>query len=145
MTAAAREPAAARVPRGIRNNNPGNIRRSGTRWKGQSAIQRDPAFVQFDSAIWGIRALARVLGTYRHSYGLNTVRGIITRWAPPSENDTEAYIAAVAKAVGVAAGAIVAWDAGKQRRLIKAIIQHENGQQPYSDLVIDAGIALAES
>lgn len=82
------------APRGLRNNNPGNIRH-GEKWQGMAVNQTDPEFVQFESLTWGIRALVVLLQTYRRKHRLTTVRGIITRWAPPSENDTEAYIRAV--------------------------------------------------
>ena len=94
------------VPRGIRLNNPGNIKH-GDDWQGMSAEQADPDFITFISPVWGIRAMARTLTTYSTSYGLNTVEGIIGRWAPESENDTASYIAHVASALGVDQGSAV--------------------------------------
>lgn len=82
--------------RGIRNNNPGNIRHSADRWQGANPHnQPDSEFVTFDTMAWGIRALLVLLKNYRVKHGLTTVRGIINRWAPSSENDTAAYVAAV--------------------------------------------------
>lgn len=82
--------------RGIRNNNPLNIRRSATRWQGAREEQTDKSFVQFKSMAYGYRAAWKVLQTYYEYFCRQgkpyTVRHIITRWAPPSENDTEAYI-----------------------------------------------------
>lgn len=126
--------------RGLRNNNPGNIRR-GSKWLGMSAVQDDKDFVKFDSPAYGIRALSRTLDTYRDKYGLNTVRGIIRRWAPPNENDTEAYITTVARIVGVHPD----FELGAQHRpsLIAAIIKHENGKQPYPLAMITYGASLA--
>ena len=69
-------------PRGIRNNNPGNIRRNGDPWQGLAKDQTDREFFTFQSAVYGIRALARLLITYQDKYGLCTIEGIITRWAP---------------------------------------------------------------
>lgn len=127
--------------RGIRNNNPGNIRLSSTKWQGMADAQTDGAFIQFVSPEYGIRAMARILNNYAAS-GYRTIRQVITRWAPPSENDTESYIRAVSSAVGVADN--VPLDLRTQLNpLIKAIIRHENGLQPYSDDTINAGIALA--
>ena len=81
------------MTRGLRNNNPLNIRRvAGTKWKGQAAEQRDKSFVQFESLDWGLRAAFVLLRTYAIKYKANCIRDIITRWAPPSENDTEKYI-----------------------------------------------------
>lgn len=85
--------------RGIRNNNPANIRR-GCNWKGLIRQQKDKEFCQFVSMSWGIRALLITLRTYVKKHHLHTVREIITRWAPPSDgNNTEKYIEFVEKAV----------------------------------------------
>lgn len=85
--------------RGIRNNNPANIRR-GCAWKGLTEKQTDKEFCQFVSMTWGVRALLVTLRTYVRKYHLHTVREIITRWAPPSDgNNTEKYIEFVEKAI----------------------------------------------
>lgn len=131
------------LPRGIRNNNPGNIRKSGDAWQGLADIQPDTEFFSFADPVYGIRALAKILRNYRDRYGLTTVQGIINRWAPPVENNTSAYVRAVAAKVGVAPTEPLAWDAGQLRRLVSAIIQHENGQQPYSMATIADGISRA--
>ena len=81
------------MTRGLRNCNPLNIRRvAGTRWKGQSSFQGDKDFVQFERMEWGIRAAFVLLRTYAIKYKANCIQDIISRWAPPSENDTEKYI-----------------------------------------------------
>ena len=81
------------LARCLRNNNPLNSRRvAGTNWKGQRAKQTDRSFVQFESIEFGLRAAFVLLRTYSRKYKLNCIRDIITRWAPPSENDTERYI-----------------------------------------------------
>ena len=85
--------------RGIRNNNPANIRR-GCNWKGLIRQQKDREFCQFVTMTWGVRALLVTLRTYVVKHHLHTVREIITRWAPPSDrNNTEKYIDFVEKAV----------------------------------------------
>jgi hypothetical protein len=90
------------IPRGIRNNNPLNIRRSKDQWKGLVAQQNDRAFCQFKSLEYGWRAAFYLLTrTYYHKYRLYTIRGIISRWAPPIENNTEAYIANVSHLTGI--------------------------------------------
>ena len=90
------------LPRGIRNNNPLNIRRSKDQWKGLAEQQNDRAFCQFKSLEWGWRAAFYLLTrTYYHKYRLYTIRMIIRRWAPSSENDTEAYIANVSRLTGI--------------------------------------------
>jgi hypothetical protein len=78
--------------RGLRNNNPGNIRRSKDEWKGLRAEQTDKDFFQFEEMKWGYRALIRILQNYRKKYGCMTVAEMITKWAPANENSTTAYI-----------------------------------------------------
>lgn len=132
------------VPRGIRNHNPGNIRRSADPWQGLAKDQNDDAFFQFAEPKWGIRALARVLISYQDKHGLRTVRAIISRWAPPVENKTSSYIDHVAHRLGVGADdPLDIHDYRVLRGLVEAIIAHENGQQPYTDAQIDAGLVLA--
>ncbi|MBH3494368.1 structural protein [Pseudomonas aeruginosa] len=138
-------------PRGIRNFNPGNIRHAkGTRWQGMSANQSDSAFVQFTGPQWGIRAIARTLITYQDKHALRTIRQIISRWAPPSENNTESYIRQVAARVGVAPDArIDVYDYRTMRTLVEAIVRHENGPGPlpegswYGEGLINEGLHLA--
>ena len=89
------------MSRGLANRNPGNIRQSKVRYKGEVQPSRDPAFKQFESLAWGYRAVFVLLHTYRVRHGLRTIRGMISRWAPPSENRTDAYIRAVAADTGI--------------------------------------------
>ena len=137
--------------RGIRNNNPGNIDRNDTKWQGMAADQSgDPRFIVFKSPTFGIRALAKTLLTYQNSYHLDTVRKIINRWAPPVENNTTAYVKSVAAAVGVLPDDVIDLDTTEvMLPLVKAIISHENGSNPYGDAVIkealhSAGVADAK-
>lgn len=131
-------------PRGIRNNNPGNIDRNTTRWDGMAADQSDPRFVVFDSPEYGIRALAKVLLSYQRKHGLDTVSKIINRWAPPSENDTGAYAAHVAARVGVGPDDRVSLeDEAVLTALAVSIIAHENANFGYQDHIVQAGISLA--
>ncbi len=137
-----------RMPRGIRNHNPGNIEQ-GDDWQGLATSdqmtpfqKRENRFCVFQEPHWGLRALARVLRNYQSKHGLRTVRGMISRWAPPSENPTAAYVEAVSRAMGIGAGQT--FDFGERAigpSMIKAIIKHENGQQPYSDDQIRRGHA----
>ncbi|WIL43097.1 structural protein [Pantoea agglomerans] len=119
--------------RGIRNNNPGNIR-WGDEWKGlvPEAQRTDKSFCQFKAPEFGIRAMIIILRNYQSKYGLKTITGIIKRWAPPNENDTQAYIRNVALATGTDADKpIDLTDSRKLFPLLQAIIKHENGTQPY--------------
>lgn len=145
-------------PRGIRNFNPGNIRHTkGVRWQGMAVAQSDSEFVQFTAPRWGIRAIARVLITYQDKRlaadgsRIDSVREIIQRWAPPSENNTNAYAISVARALGFHPDfeGIDVYDFECMRVLVPAIIRHENGSGPlpggqwYGDSIIADGLALA--
>ena len=91
-----------KLPRGIRNNNPLNIRRSGDKWQGLKAQQEDREFYQFSEMAYGWRAAFVILcKTYYGKYKLKTIRALITRWAPPKENNTEAYIRRVTDRIGI--------------------------------------------
>jgi hypothetical protein len=130
------------LPRGIRNNNPGNIdwiENPAKRWNGMIrketlAEVSHPRFGVFDTAGAGVRALGREL-LLDGNRGVRTVRGLITAWAPGNENNTAAYIRAVASALHVQPADVIDVDVYLPR-LAAAIIQHENGVQPYllSDL-----------
>ena len=80
-----------KTPRGLRNNNPLNIRRNSIRWKGMKEEQKDKDFVQFKSMLWGYRAAFKIMQTYVNKHHCKTLHDIISRWAPPSENNTKAY------------------------------------------------------
>ena len=88
--------------RGIRNNNPLNIRRSKDQWKGLRAQQTDASFAQFETMEYGWRAAFYLLTrTYYHKYRLYTIRSIVTKWAPAVENNTKAYIENVSRLTGM--------------------------------------------
>ena len=90
-----------KIVRCIRNYNPLNIRK-GSAWKGLRAEQNDGAFAQFETMAYGWRAAFILLGrTYYEGHRLNTIKKIISRWAPACENNTKGYIAYVTKQVGV--------------------------------------------
>ena len=79
--------------RGQKNNNPLNIRRvAGSGWKGQATLQDDGRFVRFERMEWGLRAAFCILRTYARRHGATCIRDIVSRWAPPSENNTLQYI-----------------------------------------------------
>lgn len=117
--------------RGLRNNNPGNIRKSADKWQGLRAEQTDSAFFQFTEPKYGVRALGKILLNYRAKYGLATVRDIINRWAPPVENNTASYVSQVSRALNVQADATIDVSA-RLPELTAAIIVHENGTNPYT-------------
>jgi len=118
------------LPRGIRNNNPGNIRLSKIRWQGQKLPQQnDEDFVEFSDATYGLRALMRLFLTYYIKYGLDTVEAIINRYAPPYENATDSYIYHVSKFIKKRRrNKIDLTDKKILIELSKAIVLHENGK-----------------
>jgi hypothetical protein len=126
--------------RGIRNNNAGNIRAAAIIWDGQTGID-NAGFAIFKSSEWGIRALGKLLLNYERLHGLNTVAGIIGRYAPTNENDTDSYINSVSKKIGLDpyTSFVIA---DYLPALVNAIIKHENGINPYSDELINNGLAL---
>lgn len=120
------------TPRGIKNNNPLNIRKSAISWQGKTGD--DGTFEVFDTPHNGIRAAARNLKTYANSHGLRTPRAIIGRWAPAVENNVEAYVSSVVKRSGLFADLIL--EPNDYVKLVEAMIYHENGQQPYDTALI---------
>ncbi|EDV5349925.1 structural protein [Salmonella enterica] len=133
------------TPRGIRNNNPGNIR-WGDDWKGlvPKSQRTDKDFCQFITPEYGIRAMIVILRNYQRKHGLNTITGIINRWAPTNENNTQAYIDSVAKATSTAPDQFVRTDDSRfMMKLLQAIIRHENGEQPYGFDVFVRAVELA--
>ena len=79
------------LPRGYRNNNPCNIRKSPQKFVGE-VDGIDKSFKTFSTMAYGFRAGFVILRTYIRKYKLDTIEKIINRWAPPSENDTDNYI-----------------------------------------------------
>lgn len=117
----------AQVPRGIRNNNPLNIR-IGNAWIGEVPFPNDNEFEQFVSPRWGFRAAFVILRRYIKRYHLNTVELIVSRWAPRSENDTEAYVDAVVLTSGIRHGDIISFEDREQMvRLAVAMARVECG------------------
>lgn len=131
------------IPRGQRNNNPGNLVRGSSAWEGE--VQgNDPRYATFATPEAGIRAMGKTLIQYQDKYGLNTVSGIVSRWAPASENDTASYVRSVAKALGVGPDAVIdVHNVETLTKLTKSMIQVENGKQPYTDQQITAGLSAA--
>lgn len=143
-----------RLPLGIRNNNPGNIE-WGSPWeglvpRGEATLPDGKRFCQFKDAPSGIRAIVRTLITYADKRvaadgsAIDTVWEVIARWAPPSENNTPAYVSQVARVVGVGAhDPINIKDYAVMRALVVGIIAHENAGYAYPDAVIDEGMRRA--
>ena len=143
--------------RGIRNRNPGNLDFNPAAfvrdpWVGELGLEQhpNPRFTTFDTARHGIRALCKILLTYhRHRRAadgsqIDTVQEIVDRWAPPIENDTDAYAAQVRDALDVERDQVInPEDPTTLMRLAAAIIRHENGTQPYGEDTLRAGAVMA--
>jgi hypothetical protein len=121
---------------GIRNNNPGNLR-PGDNWQGMAGVNQN--FIVFENIVMGIRALATDLSNKFYK-GLNTVSKIISVYAPPSENNTTAYINAVCSKLSVTPNEHLVWTKELLSKFVRAVIQHENG----SDGSIVTDIEIAE-
>lgn len=127
-------PQAPGQPRGMRNNNPGNIRFAGQ----NTAIGVDAqGFAIFPTLADGIREANRQLNLF-NSRGINTIRSIVSKWAPKNENNTAAYIAAVAKRMGVSADQQLT--AADRQRLLQAIFSQEQGKGRVTDAQISSAL-----
>lgn len=114
--------------RGLRNNNPGNIRNSSTVWLGEIIPSKDKSFKQFKSMAYGYRALIKLLQNYRKLHNLKTVAELINRWAPSNENNTSAYITRVCKEMQVPSTHVPdVEDEATMCAMAAAISQVENG------------------
>lgn len=129
------------APRGLRNNNPLNIRRHSSKWLGEVDSlngKRDTAFCQFSSLAYGYRACAKLLRTYQTKYKLYVLSQIIGRWAPPVENNTRAYTTRVAQQMSKELGEPISvaslLDLTKGKATLRALIVSmqlvENGTLP---------------
>jgi len=124
------------TPRGLRNNNPLNIRHSVDVFQGETK-GNDTSFKTFSTMPYGYRAAFVTLATY-HSRGWNTIEKIISRWAPPIENDTEKYIANVEKWSGVPRSKeLTAANGADYIMIVSAMSAVENGVTADINQIID--------
>jgi hypothetical protein len=128
------------LPRGIRNNNPANIRYDGTTWQGLDDPASDGAFCRFIDVRYGIRAIVKILNSYA-ARGLVSIRDIVSTWAPATENNVESYIYSVSVSMNYPEDEPI--PEYKRADLIAAMIKHENGMQPYTVATINEGVAWA--
>ena len=128
-------------PRGIRNNNPTNIEDSSIPWRGR--VGNDGRYVVFDTAINGLRAGYLEIWDSIVRDGDDTIRTLIRQWAPPIENLTGAYQNSVRAQTGIANIDTKLNYLRDATPLLKAIVQHENGQQPYTAQQFDAAFRAA--
>lgn len=126
------------LPRGLRNNNPGNIRNSDAiDWKGEVSLKKDNDFEEFEDIEHGYRAMFILVRNYILKHGLNTIRGIISRYAPTHENHTENYIDIVSNRSGIGADDVISADNREiMIRIIAAMSYVENGRDAVMSDVI---------
>ena len=132
------------MTRGLINHNPGNIR-YGDDWAYLTEFQGDDDFCVFEHQVFGIRALAKTLLTYQRKHHLFTIEGIISRYAPPKDNNpTESYIDFVCQKTGFKRDESINLRVRSNMiPLIKAIIHMENGAMPYTEQDLTFGVVLA--
>lgn len=136
-----------RLPRGARNRNPGNLcHYENIQWKGLVG-QDDDNFCIFDTMSNGVRAACLdLIAGFKQSQrtggrdGEDTVREIITEWAPSNENDTDAYVAAVCKRTGFEPETVLPLTRATIRQLANAIFIHENGGNFVSEAELLVGL-----
>ncbi len=134
------------ISRGYRNNNPLNIRISKEPWKHKVSPNTDGSFEQFTSTPYGYRAALITMRTYINKYGLNTVRQIISRWAPENENNTANYINRVCEYSGLKPDTIIsANDRDKLTKMAYAMSIVENDVPLYHKLLQQLGLPNMEA
>lgn len=125
------------IPRGIRNNNPLNIR-IGNVWLGEVRDPTDPDFEQFISMVYGVRAGFVLIRRYIRHYHRTTIPQVIAAWAPSSENNTTAYIDKVCKVSGIERDVRLKFeDEDQMVALIDAMILVECGQHIQEKIIRD--------
>lgn len=126
------------VPRGIRNNNPLNIR-IGNVWLGEVSNPDDPEFEQFVSMIYGLRAAFVLLRRYIRHYHRDTLESIIRAWSPSNENKTEDYIKAVSNLTALDEGTVIEYsDKPTMVSIVEAMAYVETGQHLKEDVISKA-------
>jgi hypothetical protein len=116
-------------PQGIRNNNPGNLKMSGSVWNGELSESQntDGTFEQFTTFEHGVRAMIKLVKNHIGN-GHNTIAKLIAKYAPSSENPTSTYVDFVAKNTGIDKNANLTATKETLKKLVQAIGKFENGQ-----------------
>lgn len=131
------------VPRGLRNNNPLNIR-IGNVWLGEVQNPSDPQFEQFISMKYGLRAAFVLLRRYIRHYKRQTIPDIIAAWAPSSENNTAKYVEVVVGLTDIQPTQILQYeDKDTMCKLVAAMVIVENGRRLQDESVISLAYDLA--
>lgn len=129
------------LPRGLRNNNPGNIRRNSDVFQGEVNPSRDKEFKQFKTMAHGYRAVFKILSNYYRNYKLDTIRKMIERWAPENENNTAAYVSLVCSYSGIGPDDLISFDREQMIRIVAGMSKVENGREAdMSDVIAGWGL-----
>lgn len=129
------------LPRGLRNNNPGNIRRNSDVFQGEVNPSRDQQFKQFKTMAHGYRAVFKILSNYYRNYKLDTIRKMIGRWAPENENNTAAYVSLVSSYAGIEPDDLICFDREQMIRIVAGMSRVENGREAdMSDVIAGWGL-----
>lgn len=124
------------APRGIRNNNPLNIR-IGNVWLGEVQCPTDPDFEQFVSMAYGIRAAFVLLRRYIRHYHRRTIPAVIAAWAPASENNVAAYCQTIYELTGMNEDTqLIFENQTLMVKLVDAMIVHECGQHVQESTIV---------
>lgn len=131
------------MPRGIRNNNPGNIVRSGSQWHGKLPAHqnKDNSFEMFIAPEYGVRAMIKLLQNYM-AKGFNTIEKIIAKYAPSTENNTEGYIRSVSQQIKVHRGAVLKPTKNTLRQLVFVMARIETGGSYLSQQLFEKAYAM---
>lgn len=137
--------------RAVRNNNPGNIR-IGAQWQGllpRASMTADQAaetaFCVFLTPVYGFRAMGEIFHTYYRQDGVRTLQQAINRWAPPTENNTDAYVQAVCDYTAYKPDAVFPFlgNIPALATLLKAVSIHEAGGWYFGQLDLMDGTRAA--
>lgn len=136
-----------KISRGYRNNNPCNVRIGSSPWKEKVSPNTDGAFEQFTSTPYGYRAALMTMRTYIRDHGLNTVKQIITRWAPANDNNNTAdYINRVCSYTGLKPDTTISVnDRDKLTKMAYAMSIVENDTPQYRNLLQSLGLPNMEA
>ena len=131
-----------KITRGLRNNNPLNIR-IGNDWVGEVSHPTDKDFEQFEKMSYGVRAAFIILHNYIVRHKLTTVPEIIHRWAPNNENNTKKYVETVLNRMNFEPQQEISWwNKDVMCNLFQAMCYVENGCV-IDDCVVKEGYDLA--
>lgn len=132
-------------PRGIRNNNPGNIRISNNKWQGKipASQNTDGAFEQFNNYVFGVRAMIILIRNYIDRDGLNSIRKILHKYAPTSENHTDTYANYVSQKTGIDVDQQIDSTQTYLRPIVQAMAHYENGQEAIDNDMFTLGYIMS--